>query len=63
MRSTPFFAMIRVNRRLDPKKQKSLFVDLPTTKEIDQVVVVTDARSHGQFALYGSGTGGVIASR
>ncbi len=53
----------RISKRLDAKRQKSLYVDLPTTKEIDQVVVVTDARSRGQFAVYGSGTGGVIATR
>ncbi len=53
----------RIDKRIDSKRQKSLYVDLPTTREIEQVVVVTDRRSKGEFALYGSGTGGVIATR
>jgi hypothetical protein len=53
----------RLNKRVDANHQKSVFVDLPTTQEIDQVVIVTDRRSKGEYALYGSGTGGVVAGR
>lgn len=55
----------RLNKRIDAKRpnQKSLFVDLPTTQEIDQIVVVTDRRANGEYAVYGSGTGGVVAGR
>jgi hypothetical protein len=53
----------RVNRRIDPQRQKSVFLDLPTTQQIDQVVIVTDRRSKGEYAVYGSGTGGVVAGR
>ena len=53
----------RVNKRIAPKGSKSVVVDLPTTQAIDQVVVVTDRRSSGLYALYGSGTGGVVAGR
>lgn len=53
----------RVNKRIDAKRKKSVFVDLPTTQEIEHVVVVTDRRSKGEYSLYGSGTGGVIATR
>ena len=53
----------RVNKRIDTQRQKSVFVDLPTTQAIDQVVIVTDRRSTGEYALFGSGTGGVVAGR
>jgi hypothetical protein len=53
----------RLNKRIGTKRHKSLYVDLPTTKEISQIVVVTDSRSRGEYALYGSGTGGAIATR
>lgn len=53
----------RVNKRIDVKRQKSLTVDLPTTKEIDHIVVVTDRRAKGEYTVHGSGTGGVIANR
>jgi hypothetical protein len=53
----------RVNKRLDAKRRRSLVVELPTTKEIEQVVIVTDRRGGGAYTLHGSGTGGVIATR
>ena len=55
--------VFKVNKRIDTKRQKSLTFDLPTTKEIDQIVVVTDRRSKGEYTVHGSGTGGVIANR
>jgi len=53
----------RINKRIDAKRHTSLFVDLPTTKEIDQIAVVTDRRASGEYSVHGSGTGGVIANR
>ena len=53
----------RINKRIDAKRQKSLTVELPTTKEIDQIVVVTDRRSKGEYTVHGTGTGGVVANR
>lgn len=53
----------RINKRIDAKRQKWVFVELPTTQEIDQVIVVTDRTSKGEYALFGSGTGGVVAHR
>ena len=55
----------KLNKRIDAKSagKKSLFVDLPTTQEIEQVVVVADRKSKGEYSLHGSGTGGVVANR
>jgi hypothetical protein len=59
----------RVNKRIDAKRHKSLFVDLPATVEIDHVVVTTARRSAGEYAVYGSvegqktSGGGVVAGR
>ena len=53
----------RLNKRLDAERQTSLFVDLPTTATIEQIVISTDRRSQGQYAVYGSGTGGAVAKR
>jgi hypothetical protein len=53
----------RLDKRIDAKRHTSLYVDLRTTQNISQIVVVTDPRSRGEYAVYGSGTGGVIATR
>lgn len=53
----------RLGKRLDAKRQPSLYVDLPTTATIEQIVVTTDPRARGEYAVYGSGTGGVVADR
>jgi hypothetical protein len=58
----------RVNKRIDGKR-KSVFVDLPTTSEIEHIVVSTDRRSAGEYAVFGSVEGaksegkGVVAGR
>jgi len=53
----------KINKRIDTKRTKSVFIDLPTTQDLKQVVVVTDRQSRGEYALFGSGTGGVVANR
>lgn len=55
--------VFRLNKRLDAKRQRSVTVELPTTKEIDQIVVVTDRRAKGEYSVHGTGTGGVLANR
>lgn len=55
--------VFKVNKRIDTKRKKSITLTLPTTRELDQVVVVTDRKSRGEYAVFGSGTGGRIATR
>lgn len=44
-------------------KGKSTMVDLGEPKAIDRVVIVTDANTNGEYAIYGSAGGGVVGSR
>ena len=53
----------RVGKRLSARGTKSTLVDLKTTKPIDRVLVTTERHTKGEFALYGSSSGGVVAGR
>lgn len=53
----------RVGKRLSARGTKSTLVELKTTKPIDRVLVTTQRHTRGEFALYGSVSGGVVAGR
>jgi hypothetical protein len=58
--------VVRVDASVSTKGRKFREIDLGTTKPIEQIVVITDRQSNGEYALYGSsGTvpGGVVSSR
>jgi hypothetical protein len=53
----------QVDRRLKAAGRRSTVVDLKTTKPIDRVVVKTETYTKGEYALYGTAGGGVVAGR
>lgn len=55
-----------VARTLSENGKKYAIVDLGTTKPIDQVIVTTEAKAGGKYAIYGSSGAsgaGVVSSR
>ena len=52
-----------VEKRLKANGKKSTIVDLKSPKAIDRVVVKTETYTKGEYALYGTSGGGVVAGR
>lgn len=53
----------RPEKWLDARRKKSLLLDLGEAKAIERVVVTTDPDVKGQYAIYGSVSGGTVAGR